>query len=137
MSSSSCLSSPSSTESNSRPFNEILLSELDAKLKNYDIHDVLEEFVRSADLLKKEGLDEEDGRLPKIGGIGDIGTASELRPSDIAILQKLFRQDYAQDAEQDVEKKLNSNLVLDSSSPFFDFLQEIDSRSPKVTNGVW
>ena len=124
-------SSPSSTGTNSRPFNEILLSELDAKLNDYDIHEILEEFSLSIDQLQKEDLNE-DGRLPNIGGIGDIDTALELLPRDIMFLNTLYREDYAKDAEEEIERKADSDLLLDSSSPFFDFLREIDSRSPEV-----
>lgn len=131
MTSSPRLSSPSSTQTSSKPFNEILLSELDAKLNDYDIHEILEEFALSVDQLQKEDL-YEDGRLPNIGGIGDIDTALELLPRDIMFLKTLYREDYAKDAEEEVERKANSNLLMDSSSPFFDFLREIDSRSPEV-----
>eukprot|EP01036_Dinobryon_divergens_P029535 gene29535-38650_t len=130
MTSSPRLSSPSSTQTSSKPFNEILLSELDAKLNDYDIHEILEEFALSVDQLQKEDL-YEDGRLPNIGGIGDIDTALELLPRDIMFLKTLYREDYAKDAEEEVERKANSNLLMDSSSPFFDFLREIDSRSPE------
>lgn len=131
MDSGSC-SSQSSTDTNNRPFNEILLAELDAKLNNSDIHDIMAKYALSADRLQKEDLKHEDERvrLPNIGGIGDIDSAFEILPRDIKFLQSLFRDDYAQNAEEDGGKKLTSNLLLDSSSPFFDFLREIDSRSP-------
>lgn len=119
-----------------RSFYEILLSELESKLADYDIHDILAEYEDSMQVIQSDMEDYLDEYpMPNIGSIGEPDSALDIAENDLNFLRSIFREDYIKDVDafaQNTESSKSHELFLDSTSPFFSILQEIDSRAPNV-----